>query len=605
MKGLMGIEHRGQRSLEDGRRVSRTDTLAQRDSRAERSGPPADIPPGRTAALLSAVLIAGLCLRIFRLNHEFLSSDDVSIPLYVFDSIPRDLSLQRWLTIDNGAMGNPLRLIGYPLGALLPAVLWAVVLLYSELGVPITEVTLAFVPLAFGILGIGLTYVVTRSLSTRGAGIIAAALLAVTPIHVIESRSLAASWTLSLVLQLSVIAALVGAIRRRSRRLEWVFAALLALYALTDNQFLCLFPMIPYSVYRLSDSPSGTRGRLADAAEWLRRRWTLFLPAALVLVVLVGLHFVFCCFVVPAVSGVDTGVGSLSHIWKRETRPGFYAGGLLVETRDNLGLPLLAFTALSLAGLRGEGPARRERGKRVLLVWGLCYLLPFVLFISPDTTVTRGYLSAGLYPLIMLAAINFHEYLVRAKTRRRAIVLAATGSAIFISTCLLSLSAALRITVVPALELRPFQGSYAPMEGMKAAGWWLREHTPAGATVYVFGAKVKVARLYSGRRCVGSLALEDPYATGFSWDAVRSADYVIGFREQKSILEQLGFHEALTVTAGVEPLLSVFAAPASASAAPGAVLDVEAGRRAFDARYSRLSAFRATPRYVSSDRSVP
>lgn len=546
----------------------------------------------RNVIFLILIFALALGLRIGRINNFFSTADDLGMVVYVLDSIPDKPGWSSFLKIEGGALENPLRLFGFPLGALQPILLFATALGYTLLKIPITEFTWTLPVILLGSITIFPLYLLVKRLSNPRAGIMAAILLAVLPIHTMESRSLAAAWAVSFLLQILVIYYFVRYLEERQNRELVLASGLLATYLLADNQFLSILPLLFYIGFIYQDRDQSASRRGLETLKIFRQPRFFLLPLT-VLIGLLALHLTFTYFRTADFSGVDTGVGSLSHILKRNTQAGFYCRHALEEVIENIGWPLFIFIlAMSVLGVFD---LKRNFKFSIFLIWGLCYLLPFFFFISPRSTLTRGYLAAGIYPLAVFSAIILTQITSRGKY-----VLQGAFYIVVILTLALNFSATYGITFSSFLALPPFQGSVSADNGAKTAGFWIRQNTAAGDSIFTFNLPPKVMRYYARRRCFGQLKGNQAELFYYFQEVKdKISCVVVGNKNPvRELLSGAGYHQAVRVKNGETTLLLIYT---RREIIPPVLRETTFYNRRFNQLYSNLSHLTGMPRYVSRD----
>jgi len=244
--------------------------------------------------------------------------------------------------------------------------------------------------------------------------------------------------------------------------------------------------------------------------------------------------------------------------------------------------------------LRDEG----GRNSLLLLAWGLCYYLPFLFAISPETTLTTGYLSAGLYPLILFAGSSFGALLDH--PRRSSRLGARMAATVLVLMCMLGcLSASAGVFGSGRLGAVGFQGSYEESTGHKAAGWWLRQHTPADTRIYACAGMVKVMRFYSARQCHGFADTKYTPVDGTYFSEVAAGiNYALAAPGTAAFLRDNGFVERVRFEQAGHPVLILYGRPdPMAEPATIEVVDVNDAEAQFDRQYCHVADFVGIPRY--------
>lgn len=472
--------------------------------------------------LLLGLFIGALALRLYRLSPTFNVRDDIILASYVVDSIPQQWSIQSFLTIEHAAIGNPLRLLAYALGAVQPILIFIILLFYNLAGIPITEFTWVLPVILLGAATVFPVYVLTKKLSDNNAGLVAALLLAVLPIHVMESRSLAAAWVLAFLLEVLFLILFISYLEGKKRFLIPA-SIILALYILSHNQFPSLAPVIFYTAFVYQDHSEPLLQRCVKTIQ-IFRSWKLWFLPALSFSGLLSLHIIFTYFIEPEFRGGKAGVGALGHMLDRGLSWGFYPGPVLQNWSDNIAPPLFAVSLLATS--LSFGYFWRWNKKSILLVWGLSYILPFIFVVR--FTIVRGYLSDAVFAFTILTAVASldiaHRYF---RTDRFAIALVVLLSMI---TLPYTFSSTYQINLVNLGQfffLPSFHGSLEPDTGVKAAGYWLRKNTGTFANVLTIGVDPVLIRFYSGRKIYGIIDGTEKEGLEYLLEVKERIDYII------------------------------------------------------------------------------
>lgn len=549
---------------------------------------------GRSWPGLLAITLLALVLRAHHLGGTRDDPDEIMLPVFVLDSLPRAGWLESFTTFARAGVGNPGRLLAYPLSASVPLLVFAWVQLVDLLGLPLIEATWVLPSVVLGALTPLVAFALVRRLAGRPAGYLAAALLAVAPLHVLVSRSLAAAWVPAFLLEMLGILALERAVRGGLLQ-RLALSLTVALYVLTHNQFPSYAPLLLYATVVFMDDLGSGRARIASALRFLLRPSVSVLPG-LAIVGLCAIHVYFGVLHPPGYRSTGpAGVGVIGHMLHRGTDPGFYGRWAGLEAVHALGAPLMAL-ALG-AGLLWILGVARDRRSGVLALWSATYLAPFVFLVSPQTTLIRGYMGDGLYASLLLAAVVMARLLAAGGIRRR---VAFGLVAVVVPWSALSAVATVLGTGGP-LALPRFHGVVQVDTGLKAAGRWVRESTEASARVFGFRLDPRIVRYYTRRESLGQLRLGPLDPEGACFDRVAKDVEVVllpvAAEAAGTFTARDGFGRAATVVrADGRPLLSILTR--HAPRAPEVITLAEANAR-FDREYARLARLGPLPDYQS------
>jgi len=539
-------------------------------------------------ALLAVVLLA-LALRLGPDHGPYDHQDELQLQVFVLDSLPRAGWLESLTRIDHAAVGNPLRLLAYPLSVVHPVIVFLQTIAFDALSVPITERTWPLSTAVLGALTPLAACALVAGLAGRSAGLGAAALLAVTPLHVLLSRSLAAAWAPAFLLELLVLLAAHRHARDAARSAPLLGLAL-AGYLLAHNQFPSLAPVVIAAMV-LFDPDRGP-GRGQRAARRLLRP-AVFVPPLLVLIGLVAVHVAFDRLWVPEFRSTGPrGVGIVGHMLMRETNPGFHLDGLIREARNGLGLTLAGAAPLALLFWLRRA---RALGRLALLpIWSLCYVLPFIVLLPPGTTVIRGYLGDGLYPLVLLTG----ALLGRACEQTGSRVAAITATALLAIGAVTSWATVHQHPMPAGLTLPPFHGSARPDLGVKAAATWLRTQTDDDAKIFSLGIDPKLVRYYARRHAIGQLVFSSAEALACLERERTRVDAVLSRPDTLAEVDAhalAGLHRAAVIRSNDTTLLEIWV-PGEVPEGPHEV-EVATANKTFDDRYARLAELLPLPDY--------
>lgn len=435
-----------------------------------------------TFALLAIVLLA-LVLRVYGLRHLVYSNPDEALFSYFVVRVaqlspvtlhPAENALANILSWD---YGWPLYLVDY---AYLRAL--------SALHVPVNEATLALPMVAFGTLLCLLVFLLGRRYAGARAGLLAAAFVAVLPIFVEQARSIGTTEPCSgFLFLLAVLQAARYFEHPQSGKRQWLAGLCVGLYLCGDPQIVIggLVLLLFTVLWPRAQGYEGLAGwrRLVLRPGILIPPVVLFSPLVAAYVYAVHLGY-------PD----QTYLGSILNGHKADW--GFHLLPFLADLARNMGLvPLLLLPiALLLPGCVRASAARDPRF-RWLLCWIGVTALPFLFAVTSKVTEVYGYHEHLVTGLALLLAVAV------AGLRPRAVGIALASVAVA-GALAFTLGGVLRIPPFPSMygEKVPY-GGLPPNNGMKTAGYWVRQNVPANETVFV-AHDPGVAYWYLGREGV-------------------------------------------------------------------------------------------------------
>lgn len=408
-------------------------------------------------------MLLALLLRTYGLRHLVYSNPDEALLSYFVVRVAQ-LSPVSPQPADN-ALANILSWdYGWPLNVTYDLYLRALDVLH----VPVNEATLALPTVAFGLLQCLLVFLLGRRFGGARAGLLGAAFVAVLPIFVGQGRSIGAVQASSGALfLLAVLQAARYFERPQGAKRQWLLGLCLGLHVSGDTQ-LVLGALVLLLFSAMWPRPAGYEG-------WYGWRRLVLRPGVLIPPVVLFAPFIPAYLYAVHLGYPDqTYLGSI--LMGHRPQWGFHLLPFLTDLGRNMGLlPLLLLpVALALRGRFGDGRYR----------WLLCWIgitaLPFVFAVTNEVTEAYTYhqhLATGLVLLLASA-------LAALRPRRVGAALAAAA-----------IVGALSFTLGGVLRLEPFPSQYSANKipyggltannGMKAAGYWVRENVPMSDDVFV------------------------------------------------------------------------------------------------------------------------
>jgi hypothetical protein len=205
------------------------------------------LPTRDPRLLLLPILLVAALLRLPLIGGaHFYGSDGLGVAWPVALFYPRGLS--SFARGDVSLDPNPLSIITLSHGPLqvMAGILWASLL--SWLHIPLTELAWDLPFALIGVSAVVVAYALVATLKSQRAGLIAAALVAVLPLHATFSRTSGEShFILASLLQMISIMLFWKALETGRRRWYWGTGVALALDMLTDFGFLCLLVVLVWA----------------------------------------------------------------------------------------------------------------------------------------------------------------------------------------------------------------------------------------------------------------------------------------------------------------------------------------------------------------------
>jgi hypothetical protein len=447
-----------------------------------------------TLAALTAITLVGVLLRIVQLGGvPFQHGDDISTAWAATWHFPRG-----WKSFqlgDASAEPNPIGIVTLTHGPLqvMVALLWASAA--ASAGVRITESTWHLPFALLGGLVVPLTYLFGTRLQSRRAGLLAAAFVAVIPLHVAFSRTSGEShFVLASLLQVISLTLWWRHLETRSPPLALATGVAVACDLLTDFAFPGLLLTLIAATWLHGTRSPAPRGQVLRT-----------LGQARLIVPLLAAVTVHVYAVALAAGGQRTGMYGrfLSEAEAGHTRVfGVFVPSVLDNLRhatDDVALAAIGACVAAFLTLR----RCRTPGAALALFWACVYLVPFVFLVQ------RGGLI-GHYIPIAVALCAFSALVLDtllaggARFAAGAVAIAMAGS-LFLST----LSTVFAVPLPPPFVHQPDHGSIGVDRGTKAAAWWVRRHTPPDALVFAdpFAQQTPSVAMYYYHRPVLSLDL--------------------------------------------------------------------------------------------------
>jgi hypothetical protein len=421
-------------------------------------------------ALLGLAVVCGALLRLVANDQPFPSSDHAELAAIVTFFYPRDLHA---LALSDRSTWNIL-LNGH--GVLPPLISIVANTLLGVGGVRINEFWWNLPFALISLMSIPLAARLTTRLAGRVAGVGAAFLIALLPIHAALSRTSGVSHIpLMFVCQLFVVLCFVAYFQQptpqRARRAALALAASLLVELFFPLLFVLVFGVGLLTVE--ADQP-GLRARVARVRLLIAQPRAMLLPLAV-------LCLNFAIMLAYSAGLVSYGGLAARLLEGSDRKAGIYLADFWANASFVVGTPALVL--LVALGLANAPALWRLEARAVPLLWAIIYLVPFVAFTRPNV---YGYLLLGVAPLALNAAIILGRWW---QARRPLRGLAALAFVLLLGLCTLRSLSMIFGTDMPALVGGgQAQGAVSADQGLKAAAWWIRMRTAPDALIFADAA---------------------------------------------------------------------------------------------------------------------
>lgn len=419
--------------------------------------------------LIALAVVLGACIRLVDNNQPFYTSDHAQLASVVTFFYPRNLAM---LVPSHTSSWN---MLTNPHGVL-PSVIGITSMTVVGLtGMHITEFWWNLPFVLINLLPIPLSAVLLARIGSRNAGVLAAFLLAILPLHASLSRASGLNIPVALDCHFATVLAFVTYYGDPTPRNARIASLALAVNLTVEVLFPILLTMV-FAIGLLSVKTS----KPLLFMRIHRVRALMFAPRVMLL------PFAIICinfFMLIAYVNGWTSFGGLAArmLEGSDRQPGVYPGDFWNNASYAIGtiaLPLLL--ALGATGL----PALWRLEKRAVpLMWSVVYLLPFLVFTRPHV---YEYFLFGLAPLTVHASLVLASWWEQARWQRW---LARVTLPILAGLFVLRLvSMVFGVDVVPAVGTGQAPGGIFADQGLKAAAWWVREHSSPDDMVFADSA---------------------------------------------------------------------------------------------------------------------
>lgn len=518
--------------------------------------------------ILSIILLTSFALRFYDYNPSNVlnSSDEAGYALHSIYFIQNFFSLQPEKIVEGLFF---LLSFAWGYGSQLLLSIW--IFLLSLLGIPLLEF-LYGVPLIFlsALTPLPL-YFLVKELHSRKAGLIAASFLAVLPWHVHQSRNFGQNETLALFLLITFLYFFVKALKEPYSENFLPAGFFLGLYIVSDNQFLAVFPLLLFSIIAFQKKKD--LSFIDSCKNFLKAKFLFFPIIFFVPLIIVHLYYVL--------QG-NPSYGFLGHLNARPFEAGFFILPAIQYTLLNSGLVL---SILLLFGLFYGAIKLSKIEKESLLTAGfILYIIPYLFFVSSNTTVVQAYLLTATVALIALTAMFFSDLLEKVKGK-------------YFDSLSILLLLALTIFFTLLTTTGHVFGTYGtatlyekPLEdlGAKALGYYIRENYSRD-TVIFSDLEPTVSKYYFGTKVLGLYDSEGMKVAEY-FDSVKARTEVVAVSYKNiSFVEgkiPSSFYLNAIVKSGEKNAMFLY----SKKEKPLIVLDSKQYNTLFEKKYANISS---------------
>jgi hypothetical protein len=420
---------------------------------------------------IGVAVAVGALLRLIGNNQPFPSSDHAELAAIVTFFYPRDFES---LLFSDGSTWN---ILVSAHGVISPLIGIVAGTIYGILGVHINEFWWNLPFVLVHLLTIPLGALLARRLAGTWAGVFAALLIAVLPMHVALSRASGVGHTpLNFCFHLITLLCFLRYIEQPTGRRAWWASGALSLNLLVDQLFPLLFVLVfAVGVLAADSDSSSLRQRIARARELIFAPRIMLLPFGVLCLILL--------LVILNGSGMTDGAGIATRLFAGSDRqPGIYLSAFVDNARYIVGT--LALVLLAALGAWRLPALWRLELRALPLAWSLLYLLPFLLFTRPHV---HELFLIGIAPLTINAATVLGDWVRRpARPVRWASALALVLLVGLFS--LRTLSMVFSIDVVGFVDRGGAVGGLYRDQGLKAAALWVRTHTEEDELIFADAA---------------------------------------------------------------------------------------------------------------------
>ena len=427
--------------------------------------------------VLILIFFVALVLRFYRMYEEFYSGDMCYMAEEVLNAIPDRWTISNFIPRGDYNLGNPIRLIAFPKGPLWPILTFINTLFFSLLGVELSTTVWMLPIIVIGALTpIVCFYLLFRITEDQRTALLGALFIMVFPFHVLNSRY--SKEVLGFFGQALIMLSLMNHIQKHSKRSAWLLGLSIGLYLFMHNLWIGILPVIVYSTFVLVGEKDKFRLRTRRTLALLFQKEVIIIPVA-ALVLLIGAS-VFA----SRDSGGALSSGPLGYLLQKSgmTSLGWYGTAYFRNLLNDSGI--LMGIAIIFCLIFGMKEFLRLSKSSVLWFWAVCYIIPFLFYVSPKITLPRVYSSHGYQAMVLFFALMVGTHGFRNSRTSKATTM--LSIILLVSSLYTMLCTVYKFDRINIFHLRDCQGSYRQPIGLKAAGYWLRKNTAPTAQVFFF-----------------------------------------------------------------------------------------------------------------------
>ena len=379
---------------------------------------------------------------------------------------------------------------------------------FSILNIPLSEFVLRLPFIFFGAISPIVAFFFVKRFHNEKSAVLSALLVTVLPIHIIQSVRPGGNWLIAATLLMASLYFFAEYAKSSGSRYSVITPFLIALYFLTDNQFLGIIPLLIFTSLLFQD-----RKNLFDR---IKETFLIFSPKFFVIFFLI-FSPVLLQFLYYANQGTPQ-YGFLGHFLEKTLSPGFYVFYILGLLKDYLGGALLLLLPFSL--LTGLYSAIRLEKKSIFFIWFLVYSIPYFFLLPPSLTGPGMYLIGAAFSSTILASILLTDLFdfIRKKTNNLRIHFLSP----FADFLLIIVTFSYFFT--PTYVANDLENSAG--RGLRTAGYFIRENFSEEVLILT-DFEPSVARIYFGREPIAEYDLSLSEFRDFFNRTAEKADLIV------------------------------------------------------------------------------
>jgi hypothetical protein len=417
--------------------------------------------------LILGALVLGAALRLIENDRPFASSDHAQLAAILTFFYPRNLDM---LIPSSTSSWN---ILTNPHGIFPSVIGLTTMTLLGIGGVTLNEFWWNLPFVLFNLLPIPLAAVLVSRISSRGAGVLAAFLVAILPIHATLSRSCGLNIPVALDFHFLTILSFMHYFQKPTPRRAWLSGVVLAIHLTVEM----LFPVLFVFLLGLGILTVNTSKPLFSM-QLRRARQLLFAPRAMLLPLLV-VGFNLMLMIAYSKGWISSGGLAARLLEGSDRKPGIYFGDFWNNASYVVGRSALPI--LLILGIAGLPALWQRKPQAVPLLWSLAYLSPFVVFSRPHV---YEYFLFGITALTIHAAMVLAGWWQEGGWQRWLASLTTPLLVVLFALRTLSMIFGIDTALAPVVGSGQAPGGVFPDQGLKAAAWWVRSNTPPDTLVF-------------------------------------------------------------------------------------------------------------------------